>query len=112
MLYDIYRMFSYIYKLIAIWYKCSHFNNFKAFFSWLKQDENHLFKSLACYQRMIHLINMHQLALHALHAALMQDQCSQYLWVDPTTLPVCKNKRIQYHKSLAKIVSCGKSSMG
>jgi hypothetical protein len=73
-------------NLIAIWYKCSHINNFKAFFSWLKQDKNHLFKNLPCYQRMIHLI---------------------YLWVDSTTLPVCKNQRIQRHKSLAKIASRG-----
>ena len=97
---------------IAIWYKCSHFNNFKAFFTFLKQDKSHLFKSLPCYQRMIHLINMHQLALHALHVALMKDQSSQYLWIDSTTLPVCKNQRIQRHKSLAKIASRGKSSMG
>lgn len=97
---------------IAIWYKCSHFNNFKAFFSWLKQDKSHLFKSLPCYQRVIHLINMHQLALHALHVAMMKDQYNQYLWIDSTTLPVCKNQRIQRHKSLAKIASRGKSSMG
>ena len=84
---------------IAIWYKCSHFNNFKAFFSWLKQDKSHLFKSLPCYQRVIHLINMHQLALHALHVAMMKGQCNQYLWIDSTTLPVCKNQRIQRHKS-------------
>ena len=99
-------------NFIAIWYKCSHFNNFKAFFTFLKQDKSHLFKSLPCYQRMIHLINMHQLALHALHVALMKDQSSQYLWIDSTTLPVCKNQRIQRHKSLAKIASRGKSSMG
>ena len=55
---------------------------------------------------------MHQLALHALHVALMKGQRSQYLWVDSTTLPVCKNQRIQRHKSLAKIASRGKSSMG
>lgn len=47
---------------------------------------------------MIHLINMHQFALHALHLAF--------------TLPVCKNQRIQRHKSLSKIASRGKSSMG
>ncbi len=97
---------------IAIWYKCSHFINFKAFFSWLKQDKSHLFKSLPCYQRMIHLINMHQLALHALHVSVMKGQYKQYLWIDSTTLPVCKNQRIQCHKSLAKIASRGKSSMG
>ncbi|WP_407308132.1 IS982 family transposase [Acinetobacter sp.] len=97
---------------IAIWYKCSHINNFKAFFSWLKQDKSHLFSHLPCYQRMTHLINMHQLALHALHVALMKGQHRSYLWIDSTTLPVCKNQRIQRHKSLAKIASRGKSSMG
>jgi len=61
---------------------------------------------------MIHLINMHQLTLHALHVALMKGQRSQYLWVDSTTLPVCKNQRIQRHKSLSKIASRGKSLMG
>jgi hypothetical protein len=42
----------------------------------------------------------------------MKAQHSQYLWIDSTTLPVCKNQRIQRHKSLAKIASRGKSSMG
>lgn len=97
---------------IAIWYKCSHFTNFKAFFTWLNQDKSSLFNSLPCYQRMIHLINTHQLALHALHVALMKGQRSQYLWIDSTTLPVCKNQRIQRHKSLAKIATRGKSSIG
>jgi hypothetical protein len=55
---------------------------------------------------------MHQLALHALHVALMKGQDKQYLWIDSTSLPVCKNQRIQRHKSLAKIASRGKSSMG
>ena len=53
-----------------------------------------------------------QLALHALHIALMKDQRSQYLWVNSTPLQVCKNQRIQCHKSLAKIASRAKSSMG
>ncbi len=97
---------------IAIWYKCSYFNNFKAFFVWLKEDKSHLFKYLPCSQRMIHLINMHQIALHALHVSLMKCQDKQYLWIDSTTLPVCKNQRIQRHKSLAKIATRGKSSMG
>lgn len=97
---------------IAIWYKCSHFNNFKAFFTSLKQDKSQLFKSLPCYQRMIHLINAHQLALHALHTALTKNQQNSYLWIDSTTLPVCKNQRIQRHKSLAAIATRGKSSMG
>ena len=61
---------------------------------------------------MIHLINAHQLALHALQVALMKVQHKQYLWIDSTTLPVCKNQRIQHHKSLAKSAFRSKSSMG
>ena len=97
---------------IAIWYKCSHFNNFKAFFFSLKQNQSQLFRYLPCYQRMVHLISAHQLALHALHFALMKDCQSHYLWIDSTTLPLCKNQRIQRHKSLAAIATRGKSSMG
>lgn len=80
----------------------------------MKQDKSHLFKSLPCYQRMIHLMNIHPLALHALHIALMKGQYKQYLWIDSTTLTVCKNQRIQRHKSLAAIATAtrGKSSMG
>lgn len=94
---------------IAIWYKTSHFNNFKAFFTSLKHDKWHLFKSLPCYQRMIYLVNTHQLALHF---ALMKGHQSAYLWIDSTTLVVCKNQRIQRHKSLSAIATRGKSSMG
>ncbi len=97
---------------IAIWYKCSQFNNFKAFFLSLKQNFSHLFRYLPCYQRMVYLINSHHLALHALHFALMKDCHSCYLWVDSTTLPVCKNQRIMRHRSMKAIATRGKSSMG
>ena len=55
---------------------------------------------------------MQHLATYDLNVALMKDQDKQYLRIDSTTLPVCKNQRIQRHKSLASIVSRGKSSMG
>jgi hypothetical protein len=42
----------------------------------------------------------------------MKGQYKQYLWIDSTTLPVCKNQRIQRHKALVRIASRGKSSMG
>ena len=61
---------------------------------------------------MIYLINMHQLALHSLHVSLMKGQDKQYLWIDSTIRPVCKNQRIQRHKSLTKIATRSKSSMG
>lgn len=99
--------------LIAIWYKASHFNNFKAFHRYLQRSHAQLFRDLPCYQRLIHLINTHQLALHALHFALIQQhQKSDLLWIDSTILPVCKNQRIKRHKSLASIATRSKSSMG
>ncbi len=61
---------------------------------------------------MIYLVNTHQLALHALHFAVMKDHQSSYLWIDSITLPVCKNQRIQRHKSISSIATRGKSSMG
>lgn len=50
---------------ITIWYKCSYFNNVKAFFFSLKKNHSQLFRCLPCYQWIIYLIRTHQLALHA-----------------------------------------------
>jgi hypothetical protein len=61
---------------------------------------------------MIYLIRIYQLALHALRIALMKDcPSNHFLWTDSTTLPVCKNQRIQRHQSLAVIATRGKSSI-
>lgn len=73
---------------IAVWYKYSHFNKIKAFFTSLKLDKKYLCKQLPCYQHMIHLINIHQLIIHTLHVTLMKDQQSSYLWIDSRTLAV------------------------
>ena len=78
----------------------------------MQQNYSHLFRSLPCNQRLVYLINKYQLALHALHFALMNDCQSHHLWVDSTMLPVCKNQRIGRHKSMKAIVTRGKSSMG
>jgi hypothetical protein len=44
--------------------------------------------------------------------ALMKDcPSNHFLCTDSTTLPVCKNQRIQRHQSLAAIATLGKSSM-
>lgn len=61
---------------------------------------------------MVYLISEHKLALHALHLALMKDCQSSHLWIDSATLPVFKNQRIQWHKSISAIATRGKSSMG
>jgi len=67
---------------IAICYKTSQVHNFKIFFQLLCQFERS--KGQAC----------------------------QYLWIDSTPLPVCKNKRIpKGHHALDDIASRGKSSI-
>ena len=58
------------------------------------------------------MINQHQLALQVLHISFASNAQTTCAWVDSTTLPVCKNQRIQRHKSLKQIATRGKSSMG
>ena len=98
---------------IAICYKSSQINNFKTFFHLLHQFESKLFQALPGYKNMITLINQHQLAIHALHYALTKKQEGQYLWIDSSSIPICKNKRIpQGHHALDCIATRGKNSMG
>ena len=42
----------------------------------------------------------------------MKDCHSNHLWLNPTTLPVCRSQRIGRHKSMESIATRGKSSMG
>ncbi|MBF7683676.1 hypothetical protein I2F27_10145 [Acinetobacter sp. B5B] len=50
--------------------------------------------------------------MHALHFTLMKDKKNSYLWIDSITLPVCKNQRIQHHKSRSDIATRGRSPVG
>lgn len=97
---------------IAVYYKISQFTHFKAFYQSFRHLDVKLFRALPSYERMIYLIHQHQLALHALHYALTKPQQGELLWLDSTILPVCKNHRIQRHRSLKSIATRGKSSMG
>ena len=97
---------------IAVWYKNSQIHHFKAFYGMIKRFYSKLFKALPSYQRMIYLINQYQMVLQALHISLTSNTQTACAWVDSTTLPVCKNQRIQRHKSLKQIATRGKSSMG
>ncbi len=56
---------------IAVWYKNSQLHHFKAFYGMIQRFYYKLFKALPSYQRMVHLINQHQLALQALHISLL-----------------------------------------
>lgn len=67
---------------IAVWYKCSSINNFKAFYGLIQQYHTNLFNHLPSYQCIVYLINTHQLALHALHHALTKGQRSGPSWID------------------------------
>ncbi len=75
----------------------------------IKRFYSKLFKALPSYQRIVYLINQHQLALQVLHISLASNAQTTCALMDSTTLPVCKNQRIQ---SLKQIATRGKSSMG
>ena len=61
---------------------------------------------------MVYLINQHQLTVQALHLSLTSSAQTTCTWVNSTTLSVCRNQRIQRHKSLKQTTTRGKSSMG
>jgi hypothetical protein len=94
---------------IAVWYKQSQINNFKAFYQMLRQVYLTAFCKLPCYERLIQLISDHRLALQALQHSCLDHQIVSHFWIDSTSLPVCKNQRIVRHKTLA---TRGMSSMG
>lgn len=67
---------------IAVWYKNSQLHHFKAFYGMIQRFYYKLFKALPSYQRMVHLINQHQLALQALHISLTSSAQTACAWVD------------------------------
>jgi len=75
---------------IAVWYKNSQLHHFKAFYGMIKRFYAKLFKALPCYQRIIYLINQHQLALQALHISLASNAQTTCAWVDLQLYPYVK----------------------
>ena len=63
---------------IAVWYKNSQLHHFKAFYGMIKRFYSKLFKGLPSYQRIVYLINQHQLALQALHISLTSKTQTKY----------------------------------
>ena len=88
---------------IAVWYKNSQLHHFKAFYGMIKRFYSKRFRRLPSYQRIIYLINQHQLALYALHISLTSKTQTEGAWVDFTTLSVCKSQHIQRYRFLKKL---------
>lgn len=91
---------------IDVCYKYSQLHHFKAIYGMMKPFYSKLSKALPSSQRMIYLINQHQ--LQALHILLLTKIQTQYPWVSYTIVAVFKNQRIQRHKSLKQIATRGK----
>jgi len=89
-----------------------HQSNYRNF---LKHVMTHLcneFPNLVSYNRFVELIPsvIVPLTLYLRHACL--GTCTGITFIDSTTLAVCKNPRIHYHKTFAGLAKCGKTSTG
>ena len=70
------------------------------------------FPNLVSYNRFVELIPsvIVPLTLYLRHACL--GTCTGITFIDSTTLAVCKNPRIHYHKTFAGLARRGKTSTG
>jgi hypothetical protein len=98
---------------ILIHFHQSNYRNFKAYY--LEYVMTHLrneFPGLVSYNRFVELIPsvIMPLTHYLRHACL--GTCTGITFIDSTTLAVCKNPRIHYHKTFAGLARRGKTSTG
>jgi len=98
---------------ILIHFHQSNYCNFKAYY--LEHVMTHLrneFPNLVSYNRFVELISsvIVPLTRYLRHACL--GTCTGITFIDSTTLAVCKNPRIHYHRTFAGLARRGKTSTG
>jgi transposase len=97
---------------ILIWFHCSHYRNFKAYYR--DQVQAHWrteFPGLVSYSRFVEFMPS---ALVPLCAYLQTcfGTCTGLSFLDSTPLAVCDNHRIHQHQVFADVAARGKSSTG
>lgn len=98
---------------IATWFHLSHFKTFKHFIAFVQFYHRYDFKNLPCYQRINALVAQHAQAIAAFFEALLiKPQTDHVYFVDSTPLTVCKNTRINRHRTFHTTAGRGKSSTG
>ena len=97
---------------IVIYFHQSHYRDFKAYYTEhiCKQLQSE-FHNLVSYPRFVALLPS---VLGPLSAYLRQQygRCTGISFIDSTTLSVCDNHRIHYHRVFSGLAERGKSSMG
>ena len=97
---------------IVIYFHQSHYRDFKAYYTEhvCKQLQSE-FHNLVSYPRFVALMPS---VLGPLSAYLRQQygRCTGISFIDSTTLSVCDNHRIHYHRVFSGLAERGKSSMG
>lgn len=98
---------------LATWFHLSDFKTFKHFIAFVGFYHRNDFKSLPSYQRINALVAQHANAIIALFEALLiKPKQDQIHFVDSTPLTVCKNTRINRHRTFRATAGRGKSSTG
>lgn len=98
---------------LATWFHLSHFKTFKHFIGFVHFYHRHDFKSLPTYQRINALVAQHANAITAFFEALLVKPKQDHIHlIDSTPLAVCKNTRINRHRTFRATAGRGKSSTG
>ncbi|MDE2422556.1 MAG: IS982 family transposase [Gammaproteobacteria bacterium] len=98
---------------LATWFHLSHFKTFKHFIAFIRFYHRKDFKKLPSYQRINALVAQHALAITAFFEALLVKANHDHIhFVDSTPLTVCKNTRINRHRTFRNTAGRGKSSTG
>lgn len=98
---------------LATWFHLSNYRTFKHFIAFVGFYHRKDFKTLPCYQRINALVAQHAYAIIAFFEALLvKPKLDHIHLVDSTPLAVCKNTRINRHRTFRATAGRGKSSTG
>ncbi len=98
---------------LATWFHLSHFKTFKHFIAFIRFYHRCDFRDFPSYQRINALVAQHAQAIAAFFEALLVKPSQDHIHlVDSTPLTVCKNTRINRHRTFRTSADRGKSSTG
>ena len=82
------------------------------YFQVIKEHYSHLFPKLVSYNRFIELQAKVAVPFMLFLKECRLGKCTSVSFIDSTTIKVCRNQRITWHKTFQATAKRGKSSMG
>ena len=98
---------------LCLLFQMSGYKTFKGFYQYALKYLKSYFPRLVSYNRFIELKKTSSPMLFLfLNSLIQSNTCSGLSIIDSSPLAVCKNKRIQRHKTFKSLAKRGKSTMG